>query len=81
MRLVLKELDVFITGVRPKSRSTGSDSGKACSFTFYFESKEEIGVNYGGLTVGAGRGSRTPKTRSPADFEADGSESEDELNE
>ena len=27
-------------------------------------------VNYGGLTVGAGRGSRTPKGRSPADFES-----------
>ena len=30
---------------------------------------------------GAGRGSRTPKDRSPADFESDGSEPEDKLNE
>ncbi len=38
-------------------------------------------VNYGGLTVGAGRGSRTPKGRSPADFESDGSTPEHEINE
>jgi len=34
-----------------------------------------------GFEAGAGRGSRTPKGRSPADFEADGSSPKDELNE
>ena len=32
-----------------------------------------------GFLGGAGRGSRTPKTRRSADFEADGSEPEDDV--